>query len=109
MSLPKDIQASAEWLLLQFCLSGVINDGHAEFRIRGSQATLYKSVPAWSQPRHSWSRRPFARLRFDLQARLWTLDYQDETRKWRNYGLQPTADLSSLLDEVAADPVGVFL
>jgi Protein of unknown function (DUF3024) len=56
-----------------------------------------------------WTTGPVARLRYVHKYRHWTLLWRDRNQRWHHYDLvEPTADVTVLLDEIEKDPTCIF-
>ncbi|MDA8419414.1 MAG: DUF3024 domain-containing protein [Desulfobacteraceae bacterium] len=80
-----------------------------DFVIRGQKITLIESRPAFRQP-GVWVELKIAQFEFDGQARNWRLYCYDRNSKRRAYleGSDESPRLENLLQEVDADPLGIF-
>ena len=89
--------------------------GHVEGQVRiecevsGRYLTIVECRPAW-QPElgADWTRQPVARLRFVTSTRRWMLQWPDRRGRWHNHDVAPTPTLQELIDEIEADPTGIF-
>ena len=56
-----------------------------------------------------WTRSPIARLRYVQRTGVWTLYWRDRNACWHRYDrVGPSARIEVLLDELDADPTGIF-
>lgn len=56
-----------------------------------------------------WVRLSVAQFRYDPDAKLWTLYCADRNGRWHIYDdVDPSPDLVPLIEEVEADPTGIF-
>ena len=56
-----------------------------------------------------WTRKPVAGLRYDPDARQWTLYWVDPAQRFRLYDrVPPSAGIADLLDVIESDPLTVF-
>jgi hypothetical protein len=56
-----------------------------------------------------WTRLPVARLRFTAAPATWTLHWRDRNLRFHRYHLiEPSANVSRLIDEIDRDPTGIF-
>lgn len=83
-----------------------------EWRVRGKQVTLQEKRPAW------WSGagseeitvHEFARFQYDSRTDRWMLKWRDRNGRFHPYeGFESVRSFESLVDEVDADPTGIFL
>ena len=52
---------------------------------------------------------PVARLRYVHKDRHWKLFWRDRNQRWHGYDfVEPTADVTRLLDEIEQDPTCIF-
>jgi hypothetical protein len=81
-----------------------------EASIRGRTLTLWEVRAPWPGSRTGeWTRMKIAQFRFDSATRLWTLYCHDRHSRAHKYELlQPRRDFVALLQEVRADPTGIF-
>ena len=78
------------------------------FRIKGTEVVLFEERPAFRPP-HEWLEMAVAKFRYVGTQGLWRLYCQHRDRRWHSYEARPAArSLKRLLDEVAADPTGIF-
>ena len=78
------------------------------FRIAGGAVVLFEERPAFYPP-HDWQESPVAKFRYVGTQRLWRLYCQHRDLHWHAYEELPEASrFATLLDEVAADPTGIF-
>lgn len=72
--------------------------------------TILECRPPW-RPEYGpeWTRFPIARLRYVKARREWSLYWRDRNLKFHRYDLvDPTPNVQRLLDEIDADPTGIF-
>ena len=56
-----------------------------------------------------WTTGGIARLRYAASTGLWTVFWRDRNARWHRYDLiEPSSDITVLLDEVDRDPTGIF-
>lgn len=81
-----------------------------ECSVRGNAITIVERRPPWREDfGPDWSSVKVAQLRFEPAARAWALYCSDANGRWLRYSdAQPTYDIRSLLDEIDADPTGIF-
>jgi hypothetical protein len=78
-----------------------------EVEIDGTALTILERRPPWDGSPGEWTSLHVARLRFTTGK--WTLYESSAEGRWRKYQFRgPTPDLGPLLDEIAADPTGIF-
>lgn len=78
------------------------------FRIKGSEVVLFEERPAF-QPPHEWREMVVAKFKYVGTQKVWRLYCQHRDRRWHAYEALPAARrFDRLLDEVAADPTGIF-
>ncbi len=80
-----------------------------DFSIRGNKVTLIESRPVFRQP-GLWVELKIALFEFDGKARSWRLYCYDRNSRRRAYleGSDESPQLENLLQEVDADPTGIF-
>ncbi|MGZ4219425.1 MAG: DUF3024 domain-containing protein [Solirubrobacteraceae bacterium] len=78
--------------------------------VDGNTVTLVERRPPWRPDfGPDWTTGPVARLRCVHKHRHWTLLWRDRDQRWHHYDLvEPTADVTVLLDEIEQDPTGIF-
>jgi hypothetical protein len=77
-------------------------------RISGGEVVLFEERPAFRPP-HEWREMPVAKFKYVGTQRLWRLYCQHRDLRWHQYEALPAApSFAKLLDEVAADPTGIF-
>lgn len=78
------------------------------FRIKGGEVVLFEERPAF-QPPHEWLEMVVAKFKYVRSQGLWRLYCQHRDRRWHSYEALPASpSFARLLDEVAADPTGIF-
>jgi hypothetical protein len=78
------------------------------FRIKGTEVVLFEERPAFQSP-HEWREMAIAKFRYVGTQRLWRLYCQHRDLRWHSYEALPAAsNFKRLLDEVTADPTGIF-
>lgn len=78
------------------------------FRIKGSEAVLFEERPDFHDP-HEWREMVVAKFKYVGARRQWRLYCQHRDRRWHEYEALPAArSFDRLLDEVDADPTGIF-
>jgi DUF3024 family protein len=78
------------------------------YRIERNAVILYEERPAFRPP-HDWQEMVVAKFTYVGTQRRWRLYCQHRDLRWHIYQALPTASsFSDLLDEVDADPTGIF-
>lgn len=78
------------------------------FRIKGSEVVLFEERPAFQAP-HEWHEMVVAKFKYVTAKQAWCLYCQHRDLRWHAYmGLPEARTFERLLDEVAADPTGIF-
>ena len=78
------------------------------FRIKGTEVVLFEERPAVQSP-HDWREMPIAKFKYVGTQKLWRLYCQHRDLRWHAYEALPAApSFTKLLEEVAADPTGIF-
>jgi hypothetical protein len=86
----------------------------AEVRIEmdvGSTAiTIFECRPLRPDERASeWLRQEVARLQYTSRTRTWSLYWPDRNSKFHRYDrISPSPRVGVLIDEISADPTGIF-
>jgi hypothetical protein len=112
MALSRTQQAEVSRRLGAFCDARVPPSARdtvrGGFRIKGAEVVLFEERPAFRPP-HEWQEMVVAKFRYVGTHRRWRLYCQHRDRRWHAYEALPAAsNLERLLDEVAADPTGIF-
>lgn len=99
-------------LLRVFCAKrvppGVGSKIRVGYRIEGSAVILYEERPAFRPP-HEWNEMVVAKFTYVATKREWRLYCQHRDLRWHSYQALPAASsFAELLDEVDADPTGIF-
>jgi hypothetical protein len=80
------------------------------WRVRGNQITLFERRPAWRGPPGVVTDRAFARFQFDPPTHVWMLKWRDRNGRFHPHeGFEAVRSFDALVDEVEADPTGIFL
>lgn len=78
------------------------------FRIKGADVVLFEQRPGFQRP-DEWHEEVVAKFRYVGTQKLWRLYCQHRDMRWHSYEALPAAgSFSKLLEEVAADPTGIF-
>ncbi len=112
MALSEIQQAEVNKRLGAFCEArippAVRNKVRIGFRIKGTDVVLFEERPAFERPQE-WRETAIAKFRYVGTQRLWRLYCQHRDLRWHSYEARPAApSFKRLLDEVAADPTGIF-
>lgn len=78
--------------------------------MRGHAITIVERRPPW-QPElgPEWTSVDIARLRYDADAALWSLQWKGSDNRWHPYTrVPPSHDVAPLLAEIDADPTSHF-
>ena len=114
MAIPEIVRRHAERRLTAYCEARVPKAVRHQVRLsanfRGNTATIYEERPPFSSsPGAPWVHITVAQFRYDPAAALWTLYWADRNSRWHVYhDIEPSTDIQALLDEVEADPTGIF-
>ena len=81
-----------------------------EASVDGNAVTIVERRSPWRADfGPEWTAGPVARLRYVHKHQHWTLLWRDRNERWHRYDLvEPTADVTVLLDEIERDPTGIF-
>ena len=56
-----------------------------------------------------WTQLPVARLRYTRSTKTWSLHWRDRNLRFHRYDrLEPSGDVTDLLDEIERDPTCIF-
>ena len=111
--LPTDVRQRAESLLAAYCAEHfsfrVRDQLTASYGFRGNSATIYcDRVLVW-EPDRRRTKTPIAQMRYDVETGKWSLYWQRASGRWRFFEeFEPTPDFERCLEEVDANPYGIF-
>lgn len=110
MSLPELVRRQVDRDVGRYCEARVpehVRDKiRVEHTIRGDSVTVWETRPPWDG-RGDWTRMKVAQFRY--KEGRWTLYARDRNERWLLYPfLEPTPDLSSILQEVDQDRTCIF-
>lgn len=113
MAIPELEQKRAAVRLDEFCErvpSHIRDQLSYHWKVRGNQITLFERRPAWRGRPGQFTDRSFARFQFDSSTHHWMLKWSDRNGRFHPYqGLESVRSFRLLVDEVEADPTGIFL
>jgi hypothetical protein len=98
----------------EYCASRVSEDHGEQIRVecsaRGRAITIAELRPQWNPDVGSeWSEVKVAQLRYDEGPAAWSLFCSDRNGRWWEYDeVGPTKEVGRLLNEIDADPTGIF-
>lgn len=112
MALTEIQKAQVDKLLTAYCAKRVPAPVRPKirvgYRIDGTAVILYEERPAF-QPPHAWQEMVVAKFMYVGTRREWRLYCQHRDLKWHVYQALPvSSSFAKLLDEVDADPTGIF-
>ena len=112
MALPEFTKKLIQKTLSDYCTrkvpSHVKDQYQLDFKFRGNSVTLYEERPTFMD-KSEWVDIVVAQFRYDPKTQKWSLYCADRNSKWHEYiGLNRTKDFNVLLEEVEADPTGIF-
>jgi Protein of unknown function (DUF3024) len=114
VAIPEAIEREATKEVEAFCDGRVPHELRDQVRlelsVRGNSITIVERRPPWREDfGPDWSSVKVAQLRLEPSARVWTLYCSDANGRWLRYSdAQPSNDIRSLLNEIDADPTGIF-
>jgi hypothetical protein len=87
-----------------------IDEMRIEIDVDARAITILDCRPPWHEDFGSqWIRQEVARLRYTGSTGTWRLYWPDRNGKFHAYDdVTPTAKVQRLLDEIDADPMGIF-
>jgi hypothetical protein len=105
-------KAQVDKLLTAYCAKrvppAVQSKVRVGYRIEGNAVILYEERPAFRPP-HDWQEMVVAKFTYVGTQREWRLYCQHRDLRWHTYQALPAASsFAKLLDEVDADPTGIF-
>lgn len=112
MPIPDSIRTEAEAHLDQYCVGLIPKHVQDQIRIgyvaKGMAITLFEQRPGWKD-KTIWTKSDIARIRYSKTDGEWTLYFKGRNEKWHVYDpLPPTTDFGLVLQEIKADPTGIF-
>jgi len=96
-----------------YCVSRVPSEFldriRVEATIRGRSVTIVECRPPWRKDvGPEWSRQRVAQMRYDADAKLWTLYWADRHGRWHVFDLIEPARAGAILDEIELDRTNIF-
>ncbi len=81
-----------------------------EHDVRGRSVSILECRAPWRPDLGTeWTRTRIAQLRYDTDARRWTLYWADRNARWHRYDLIDSSDrVEDLLSEIDADRTCIF-
>ena len=112
MALPEIQKAQVDKLLTPYCAKRVPPPVRSKvrvgYRIDGNAVILYEERPAFRPP-HDWQEMAVAKFLYVGTQRERRLYCQHRDLKWHAYQALPlSSSFAKLLEEVDADPTGIF-
>ena len=112
MPMPENVRLEAEAHLDRYVVDLVPPHARDKVRIgyvaKGMAITLFEQRPGW-QDKTIWTKSDIARIRYSKTDGEWTLYFKGRNEKWHVYDpLPPTTDFGLVLQEIKADPTGIF-
>jgi hypothetical protein len=114
VALPELVALAAVRRLERFCESRVPEHARdavrLEFVVRGNSITLVERRAPWHPDYGTGcSSLKIAQLRYDADARAWSLYCRDRNERWFPYTeARADSDVAPLLEAVDTDPTGIF-
>jgi Protein of unknown function (DUF3024) len=76
---------------------------------RGAVTVVERRAPWREDYGPEWSTAGIARLRCTAGRGEWTLYWRDRNARWQRYErVEPSSNITALLDEIDSDPTGIF-
>lgn len=112
MALSEIQHADVTRRLRAFCAARVPpharNQVRLGFRIEGNAVSLFEERPSFRRPAE-WGESAVAKFRWVASRKVWQLFCRFRDGRWRGYEpFLESPTFAKLLDEVAADPTGIF-
>jgi hypothetical protein len=87
-----------------------INQVRIEAVVDDRAVTIVERRPPWREDHGpEWTSRGIARLRYTKKRGEWALYWSDRNADWHRYDrVDPSADITVLLDEIDRDPTCIF-
>lgn len=114
MAIPEAIERERTKEVEAFCERRIPAELREQVRlecsVRGNAITILERRPPWREDfGPDWSSVKVAQLRFDPASQAWALYCSDANGRWHQYpDAQPSKDVRVLLNEIDADPTGIF-
>jgi ribosome modulation factor len=110
--IPPDVRAHAEVLLDEFCRQHSSAEGTEQpryvYTFETNAAVLVEERPAFVNATARTSKE-IAKFRYSEARNTWAIYWRDANSKWHRVStVDANKDLSSLLQVVVTDPLGVF-
>jgi hypothetical protein len=105
-------KAQVHKVLTAYCAKRVPAAARSEvrvgYRVDGNTVILYEERPAFRPP-HDWKETAVAKFRYAGTQGEWRLYCQHRDLRWHAYQARPaSSSFAKLLDEIDADPSGIF-
>ena len=89
--------------------AGVPNEARLDVDVDGANVTIVeRRPPRTREVEPDWSREPLAQFRYDAAASTWALYWARANGRWQRYDIEPARAIDALIEELQADPDGVF-
>ncbi len=87
-----------------------LDEVRVEAIVDGNTVTIVERRPPWRPDfGPEWTTGRVARLRYVHKYRHWRLLWRDRNEGWQRYDrVEPTTDVTVLLDEIEQDPICIF-
>ena len=114
MAIPEAIEREATKEVEAFCDGRVPHElrdqVRLEFFVRGNAITIVERRPRRSPDfGPDWNSMKVGQVRYVPAAGAWALYCSDRNGRWSRYlDAEPSNDIRSLLNEIDADPTGIF-
>jgi len=111
MAIPDEVRARAEEALAAFCSQHSSTAGDQVrygYEFETSAALLMQQRPGFVRP-DEWQSLPMAKFRYSAARNEWSLYWRDSNDRWQRVSdVKAAHDISTLLEVVVKDPLGVF-
>jgi Protein of unknown function (DUF3024) len=76
---------------------------------RGAVTIVERRAPWRPDYGLEWTTSDIARLRYNGRLAEWTVYWRDRDGRWHRYEqIEPSSEVKTMLDEIDADPTGIF-
>jgi hypothetical protein len=79
-----------------------------ETAVRGNPVTIFDCRPLWHPNLTEWSKVRVAQLRYSANTHHGSLYWADRNGHWHRYDDLEPGPLDTVLNEIEADPTGIF-
>lgn len=114
MAFPETIRFQVNKLVGEYCEKRVLPHIRDEiklvYEVRGNAVTIFETRPPWHEEAGpEWTKTKIAQMRWDPEAKLWSLWWADRNGKWLSYrDFDASPNLRDCLWQLDNDKTGAF-